>query len=844
MDSNTSPGQYAPEYPSPVLAAQPATRKLQVVRKAIGNSSPPSGQEQQPNLTPGTSRSASVDISAIYQHGSPSHAPELHRINTATSAVSSGRDSVFSNNAPMSPLTNVTTPSPLASPLQSDNRLSLGYAVQAAAPLSSPLAVCAGCAGAIQPTNKVIQCLICSSANQASVITRLCLHCYAAHAPRTGHKHDTSFLGCDSDSIVQDNRLPPELWTVRRNSSARMWFEHRPSGFKTWITPMTAVVVLPPGWVHMRDPQGNLYYQNNITRETTRIHPANLPSGWTEAKDPDGKSFFVHNDLQLASWCRPGQQPLFAASTAAAISNNQAARPPIADNLTTSKIRPQPIAMAPKPNVQGQRPIARLQPGQQQVSLATVTEATINLLDPSNGGIVRNTKIVGHIAGQSVKGTVKAVAQNQRLQTFARGTGIAMANKKVKKAWRKAAKEVASLEGRRKQEIRVTQTGPQGKIAVQGIDDSFDGEYVIEYEDGSIEYYDAQGRLLRTSTIGSQRVQQQNPKLVHRPANQQRPQPQPVHGPQLLLQSAQQTQTAQLQHPQLQENFTQSPSGSSQQGQIQSSQTIQVQSQPCQSQQVQPQQFQNQPQVQQNQSLMGQLQQAAQDQIEQAVQQHLAQIQSQPQSQTQQTQSILQQQQAQNQQMQQLLEQSKIQAQQNFNQQLQQQLQEQQQQMASRPAAQSQYGQNQPGLLDQAVYVLQQSSGQQPQTASLIDQVLTQTVYMDSSPAQAIYIDQAPTQTLFVDPFAEQQTVYVDQAAYLQDRVLYMDGAAGDVNVEVSIEENVYVDQSYSVQEETVSVEGGNCEQVYELQDDGCVDWGFEVGPGDCGGFEDVGCDF
>lgn len=150
MESNSSPPQSAPSYPSPIPAAQPVVRKL--VRKAIGNSPLSSDQEQQPTLLSGTSRSASLDVSAIYQHGNQSPAPELHRSDTATSVVSSGRDSVFSNNGPLSPLTNVTTPSPLASPLQSDNRLSLGHAVQALAPLPSPLAACTGCtAGRLQP---------------------------------------------------------------------------------------------------------------------------------------------------------------------------------------------------------------------------------------------------------------------------------------------------------------------------------------------------------------------------------------------------------------------------------------------------------------------------------------------------------------------------------------------------------------------------------------------------------------------------------------------------------------------------------------------------------------------
>lgn len=648
----------------------------------------------------------------------------------------------------------------------------------------------------------------------------------------------------------------------------------------------------------MRDPQGNIYYQNNITRETTRIHPANLPPGWTESKDPDGKPFFVHHKLQLASWCPPGQQPLFAASTTAAkpaaMPKNQASRPSFTGNPPPSNMRPQSIAMTTRPNGQGQRPAAASRPGQQQISLATATEATINLFDPSNGGIVRNTKIVSHIAGQSVKGTVKAVAQNQRLQTFARGTGLAMANKKVKKAWRKAAKEVASLDGHRQQEIHVTQSGPQGKIAVQGADTNFDGEYVIEYEDGTIEYYDAKERLLRTSTFGPQRPAQQISNSVQRPGIQQRPPPQiqshQIPGQQLVSQPAQQqiqVGQAQAQQPQLQQNMPQTfhlPQGLLQQGQIQNSQTQQVQSQSsqpqqeqiqsqtqaqqsqnyqghlqqaaqgqiqqsiqAQSQSSQPQQepanqAQTQSQAQQNQCLLAQLQQVAQDQVQQVVQQHLAQTQPtqsrQSQFQVQQAQAMLQQQQVQNQQIEQQLQQVKLQARQNFNQQLQQL--QQQQQMASRPAPQPQYIQNQPSLLDQAVSVLQQST-QQPQTV-YVDQVPTQTVYMDQSP------DQAPAQTLFVGQSAAHQTAYTDQTVYTQDQVVYTDGAAGDVNVEVTIDQNVYIDQnhqdqSYVVQEETVINEEGDCDQVYELQDDGCMDVGFEVDSGDCGGFEDGGFD-
>jgi hypothetical protein len=152
MNNNTAPSMAAPGYPSIVPAAQPVVRK--VVRKAITRpavASPSSGQEPQSTLplAPGISRSSTVDFGALHQQGSQIHTQELHRTNTATSvASSSGRSSLLSNNPPLSPLTDITTPSPLPSPFQAEKTSSLDHAVhQDVATPPSNFALCAHCNG-------------------------------------------------------------------------------------------------------------------------------------------------------------------------------------------------------------------------------------------------------------------------------------------------------------------------------------------------------------------------------------------------------------------------------------------------------------------------------------------------------------------------------------------------------------------------------------------------------------------------------------------------------------------------------------------------------------------------
>jgi hypothetical protein len=149
MSNITVPTVSAPSYAVAVPAAQPVVRK--VVRKAITRpavTSPYSGQGQQFTYTPDMSSSSAVELGAHQQYGGQSYAPELQRTNTGNSvASSSGRSSLLSNNPPLSPLTDITTPSPSASPFQPEKTTSLNYALHQDVAPPSYFALCAHCNG-------------------------------------------------------------------------------------------------------------------------------------------------------------------------------------------------------------------------------------------------------------------------------------------------------------------------------------------------------------------------------------------------------------------------------------------------------------------------------------------------------------------------------------------------------------------------------------------------------------------------------------------------------------------------------------------------------------------------
>ena len=315
--------------------------------------------------------------------------------------------------------------------------------------------------------------------------------CYAACVAWDGHNHDVSFYACDSDPILSDTRLEQHQWIIRRNASKRLWYEHDETGYKTYIRPMTAVCELPPGWEPKKDPEGKIYYENTVTGQLSRTLPGALPLGWQEAKDPDGKLFFVHHELQLASWHRPGEQPPIGRpdsgtelKASGSVSNtikvivphskpnavsqaNQvgvASSPVIVKPNAVSKANHAGVASSPavvKPNAVSKANHAGVPSSPviakpnvtavtatvnstslPQVTFQTAAEATINLIDPSQGSIVYNTKIATHIAQKGVTSTLKSIKNSERLQKFAKGTGITAASRQVHSAWTKAEREV------------------------------------------------------------------------------------------------------------------------------------------------------------------------------------------------------------------------------------------------------------------------------------------------------------------------------------------------------------------------------------------------------------------
>lgn len=282
---------------------------------------------------------------------------------------------------------------------------------------------------------------------------------------------------------------------------------------QTHIRPMTNVCGLPPGWQLVRDASGKLFYRDAAGQVTTQ-HPNGLPPGWQEAKDPDGKMFYVNNQLQLASWHRPDEQPsLGNLPTLGMKLDSVSQQPSVAPRPQMNRIQTAPQT-APQPAVQ---PAATIQRPQTTVALQstqplsrptlrTATEATVNLLDPSHGAVLRQSRIAGHIAGQSIIGSVNAIKRNKPLQDFAKGTGIALANKKIKRAWRKAAADVDAAygSGRTKVEIKVN-TAPTGSTpgqtgTIEEVDDGYNGDYEVEFDDGTIVLYSADGKPLRVVT--------------------------------------------------------------------------------------------------------------------------------------------------------------------------------------------------------------------------------------------------------------------------------------------------------------------------------------------------------
>jgi hypothetical protein len=184
---------------------------------------------------------------------------------------------------------------------------------------ASSMPTCNHCKTTIPATVSTFECLVCST---GSVSTKFCVYCFTTGAAASGHsQHDQSYYVTDSDPAMQPNQkiktpgqspIPPQIWAIRKNAAGRVWYQHRSTGFKTHVRPLTAVVPLadlPAGWETISNSDGKKYYRNSTTGVSSWTRPSVLPTGWREIRTPDSRPFYVCESLQLASWERPGEAP-------------------------------------------------------------------------------------------------------------------------------------------------------------------------------------------------------------------------------------------------------------------------------------------------------------------------------------------------------------------------------------------------------------------------------------------------------------------------------------------------------------------------------------------------------
>ncbi|KIV99175.1 uncharacterized protein PV09_09129 [Verruconis gallopava] len=222
-----------------------------------------------------------------------------------------------------SPLSRFSTASDTISPGGGASILTGSMSQSPPATKVTSLPTCAQCRAVIQANVSKFECLICWT---GAVITTFCVYCFTSGSAATGHaEHDKSFFVNESDPEVQPGKRAEDsisqslphlspVWIIRKNYAGRIWYQHRATGFRTHIRPMTAVVPPPSllaGWEAHASPDGKQYYYNKTTGVSTWNAPvaSPLPYGWKEVRTPDGVPFYVHEVLQLACWERPGQAP-------------------------------------------------------------------------------------------------------------------------------------------------------------------------------------------------------------------------------------------------------------------------------------------------------------------------------------------------------------------------------------------------------------------------------------------------------------------------------------------------------------------------------------------------------
>ena len=94
---------------------------------------------------------------------------------------------------------------------------------------------------------------------------------------------------------------------------------------------------LPSGWSQAKDPQGETYYYNRSSGETSYTKPEKkgrgLPAGWAETKDASGTTYYYNSSTSESTYTRPVSGPQIGKSKALTMAGGPApppSAPPVA----------------------------------------------------------------------------------------------------------------------------------------------------------------------------------------------------------------------------------------------------------------------------------------------------------------------------------------------------------------------------------------------------------------------------------------------------------------------------------------------------------------------------------
>lgn len=131
-------------------------------------------------------------------------------------------------------------------------------------------------------------------------------------AAETGAAAAAAAAAAGRAAPVPQEPLPPH-WRPVRDAEGDTFYYNERTGESTWQRPKP--VPLPLGWVAAQDGDGDTFYVNTATGESSWFPPdpeaerrrleAGLPPDWTVQFDSEGDPFYVHLPTATSSWYRP-----------------------------------------------------------------------------------------------------------------------------------------------------------------------------------------------------------------------------------------------------------------------------------------------------------------------------------------------------------------------------------------------------------------------------------------------------------------------------------------------------------------------------------------------------------